>query len=156
LRTQASSLLETRELQVWIRFLRAHSSLTRRLSADLAAAHGLTLNDYDVLVQLSRADGGRLRRVDLAERVLLTPSGITRLLEGLERAGWVERVACASDARVSYAQLTGAGRAKLLEASRTHLEAVRSLLAERYEDEELEELTALLGRLPGNETDGEC
>jgi DNA-binding MarR family transcriptional regulator len=156
LRTQTSSLLETAELQAWIRFLRAHAAVTRRFNAELAAAHGLTLNDYDVLVQLARADGGRLRRVDLAERVLLTPSGITRLLEGLEGAGWVERVACSSDGRVSYAQLTDAGRAKLREASNTHLEAVRVLFAERYDGDDLEQLGELLARLPGNDADDGC
>jgi DNA-binding MarR family transcriptional regulator len=156
LRTQTSDLLETRGLQAWIRFLRVHATLTRQFSADLAAAHGLTLNDYDVLVQLAHAEGGRLRRVDLAERVLLTPSGITRLLEGLERAGWVERVACASDGRVSYAQLTDAGRAKLREASTTHLEAVRALLAERFDDDDLAQLSDLLGRLPGTDSEIDC
>ena len=156
MRTQTSELLETLEVQAWIRLLRAHAALTRRFSADLAAAHGLTLNDYDVLVQLAHADGGRLRRVDLAERVLLTPSGITRLLEGLQRAGWVERVACASDGRVSYAQLTDTGRAKLREASKTHLEAVRALFAERFADDDLAELDDLLARLPGTDPDSDC
>jgi DNA-binding MarR family transcriptional regulator len=156
LSTQTSHLLESREVQAWARFLRAHASVTRRFSADLAAAHGLTLNDYDVLVQLANAEGGRLRRVDLAERVLLTPSGITRLLEGLERAGWVERVACTADGRVSYAQLTEAGREKLEEASTTHLEAVRALFGERFDADELDRLGELLARLPGNEIDSAC
>ena len=78
-------------LEAWIRFLRAHASVTRELSARLEADHGLTLNDYDVLVQLYYAPERRLRRVDLARSVLLSPSGITRLLDGLERAGWVEK-----------------------------------------------------------------
>ena len=84
-RTQA--LPDTSRLDAWIRFLRAHAALTRELSADLVAEHGLTLNDYEVLLHLARAPGKRMRRVDLAESILLTASGITRLLEGLERSG---------------------------------------------------------------------
>jgi len=80
--------------------------VTRELSARLENAHGLTLSDFDVLVQLFHAEGNRLRRVDLARSVILTASGITRLLDGLERAGWVEKQRCESDARVTYAALT--------------------------------------------------
>ena len=72
------------------------SAITRQLSARLEAAHGLTLSDYDVLVQLYYAPERALRRVDLARTVLLTASGITRLLDGLERCGWVEKRACAA------------------------------------------------------------
>lgn len=143
------SLLETVELNAWIRLLRVHASLARRFNADLVAAHGLTLNDYDVLVQLANSPERRLRRVDLAQRVLLTPSGITRLLEGLERCGYVERAECPSDLRVTYAQLTDAGLAKLREASETHLEAVRAILSDLLSEEELRTLAELLGRLPG-------
>src|SRR6476660_6560743 len=97
-------------LESWVSFLRAHAAITRQLNADLLNAHGLTLNDYEVLLHLSWADGHMMRRVDLAESVILTASGITRLLDGLERAGFVEKASCASDARVSYAKLTVAGR----------------------------------------------
>ena len=72
-------------LDSWVSFLRAHSAITRQLNADLLAAHGLTLNDYEVLLRLSHADRGMMRRVDLAESVVLTASGITRLLDGLEQ-----------------------------------------------------------------------
>ncbi len=96
-------------LEAWVAFLRSHAAITRELSAQLQREHDLTLNDYEVLLHLSRADGGRLRRVDLAERVLLTASGITRLLEGLEESGYVCKQTCPSDARVSYAKLTDAG-----------------------------------------------
>ena len=81
-------------LEAWISFLRAHSSLTRELSGRLEAAHGLTLNDYDCMVQLAYAPERSLRRVDLARSVLLSPSGITRLLDGLDREGWVEKKSC--------------------------------------------------------------
>src|ERR1700751_3590014 len=86
----------------WVRFLRAHAAVTRQLSARLEAEHGLTMNDYDVLVQLYWAPERAMRRVDIARAVLLTASGITRLLDGLERSGWVEKKACSTDARVSY------------------------------------------------------
>jgi len=137
-----------RQLEAWVSFLRAHAAITRALNADLLTAHGLTLSDYEVLLHLSRADGGMMRRVDLAEGVLLTASGITRLLDGLERAGYVEKVRCQSDARVSYARLTGAGREKLREASRTHLAGVDELFLGRFDDGERATLTELLGRLP--------
>jgi DNA-binding MarR family transcriptional regulator len=136
------------QIDTWVRLLRVHAAMTRQFSGELLAEHGLTMNDFDVLMQLSIATDGRLRRVDLAERVLLTPSGITRLLEGLERAGYVERATCASDARVSYACLTDAGRDKLDEAKHTHQASIKHLFSERYSDEELETLAVLLERLP--------
>jgi DNA-binding MarR family transcriptional regulator len=142
-----------RQLEAWVRFLRAHAALTRELSADLVAGHGLTINDYEVLLHLQRAEDRRLRRVDLAERVLLTASGITRLLEGLEDAGFVERAACDSDRRVVYAQLTEAGEQKLREASRTHLAGIEELFTSRFGEEELAALSSLLGRLPGAAAD---
>ena len=131
-----------------MRLLRAHASVTRRLNSRLLADHGLTLNDYEVLLHLARAEGRRLRRVDLAERIVLTPSGITRLLEGLERCGYVERAACASDARVTYAQLTEKGEAKLREASGTHVEDIQAVFGERYSADEMRTLRDLLERLP--------
>ena len=89
-----------------------------------------------------------MRRVDLAEELLLTASGVTRLLEGLERAGLVERGECASDRRVTYAVLTPAGREKLEQASASHIAEVRALFEERFTSEEIEQLTNLLARLP--------
>jgi DNA-binding MarR family transcriptional regulator len=127
--------------------LRAHATTTRRMNTELVNDHGLTLNDYEVLLHLSRAEDKRLRRVDLAERVLLTPSGITRLLEGLERAGYVERASCDSDARVTYAQLTDVGAKKLAVAARSHVAAIRELFGERFEADELHALGQLLERL---------
>jgi DNA-binding MarR family transcriptional regulator len=147
LSSQVSSLRGV-ELDAWINFLRAHAAVTRGFNAELLEKHGLTLNDFDVLAQLSLAEERALRRVDLAERVLLTPSGITRLLAGLEGAGYVERRECKEDARVTYAVLTDEGYEKLREASRTHLASVRALFSERFEQGELESLASLLGRLP--------
>ncbi|HZP72781.1 MAG TPA: MarR family transcriptional regulator [Gaiellaceae bacterium] len=135
-------------LDGWVSFLRAHAAITRELSAQLQREHNLTLNDYEVLLHLSHADGGRLRRVDLAQQVLLTASGITRLLEGLESAGYVVKETCSSDARVSYAKLTGSGRTKLQTAAVTHLRGIDELFVSRYSDAELATLAELLGRLP--------
>ncbi len=143
----------TPEITAWIGLLRAHATTTRRFNAELVAEHGLTLNDYEVLLHLSRADEKRLRRVDLAERVLLTPSGITRLLEGLERAGFVERASCASDARVTYAQLTDAGEQKLRSAAETHVAGIREFFRGRFSKEELQALGGLLERLPQDASD---
>jgi DNA-binding MarR family transcriptional regulator len=146
LRTQASTGLEA-----WVRLLRAHAWATRALSADLFAEHGLTINDYEALLRLSRADDGRMRRVDLADQLLLTASGVTRLLDGLERAGVVARATCASDRRVVYAVLTDTGREKLHEASTSHMAAVRDFFEQRFSEEELVQLAKLLDRLPGTE-----
>jgi DNA-binding MarR family transcriptional regulator len=145
---------ESTELETWVQWLRAHAAVTRQLNADLFADHGLTINDYEVLLHLARAPDRVLKPVDLAGRVLLTPSGITRLLAGLERAGLVARVSCASDRRVSYAQLTEAGHAKLRAASKTHLAGVASEFTGRFSAEELATLSELLTRLPCGERAG--
>ena len=133
------------ELDAWANFLRAHAAVTRQLSAELIEMHSLTLNDFDVLAQLARGPEHGLKRAELAERVLLTPSGITRLLDGLERAGYVGKGECPTDARVTYAVLTDEGRDKLRAASKTHLASVRALLTERFTEQELGKL-AKIGR----------
>ena len=139
-------------LDAWVRLLHAHATTTRALSGTLLAEHGLTLNDFEALMRLSRADEGRMRRVDLADELLLTASGVTRLLDGLEAAGYVERAACASDRRVVYAVITDAGREKLRSASESHVMQVRAFFEARFEEDELAQLAELLGRLPGAET----
>jgi DNA-binding MarR family transcriptional regulator len=136
--------------------MRAHLAAMRRFNGELSSAHGLTINDYEVLLHLAHAPDRMMRRVDLAKSVLLTPSGITRLLEGLERCGYVERASCSSDARVTYALLTDEGYEKLREASATHVEGIRSHFA-GLSPEELETLAAMLARLPLAEVvDDEC
>ena len=136
------------KLVAWLSFLRAHAAITRELSGRLELQHGLTLSDFDVLAQLFYTPGHKLRRVDLARTVLLSASGITRLLDGLERAGWVEKGPCSSDARVTYAVLTKAGHAKFHEARGSHHADIEELFGSRFSDEELEALGQLLGRLP--------
>jgi DNA-binding MarR family transcriptional regulator len=137
--------------QAWVSFLRAHAAVTRALNAELVAAHGLTLNDYEVLLRLAHAPDRRLRRVDLVERVLLTASGITRLLEGLERAGFVRKARCASDGRVVYAELTEKGYEKLRASSDTHIDGIDRVFAGRLTDEERRALADLLVRLATEE-----
>lgn len=143
-------------LQAWIRFLRAHAAITRELSARLEAQHGLTLSDYDVLIQLYHAEGRRMRRVDIARQVLLTASGITRLLEGLERAGLVAKERCQSDQRVTYAKLTDLGIEKCEGARASHLADVEELFAANFDPTERAALADLLGRLPLANTSEAC
>jgi len=132
----------------WIRLLRAYAALTRELSSRLEGRHGLSLRDYDVLVQIYFAPGRRMRRIDIARTVILSPSGITRLLDGLERAGWVKKEHCASDARVTYAALTEAGLEKFEQARATHLADLEELFGSQFSDDEHKQLADLLGRLP--------
>jgi DNA-binding MarR family transcriptional regulator len=114
-------------LGAWRSFLHAHARLLRRLDEELQAEHGLSLAEYDALLQLASAQGRRLRMSVLADRVLLSRSGITRLVDRLEGSGMVARSACVTDARGAEAALTQAGLDRLREASRTHLDGV-----ERY------------------------
>src|SRR5436309_27342 len=132
----------------WLRFLRAHAAITRELSSRLEAVHELTLSDFDVLIQLYHAEGRRMRRIDLARSVLLTASGITRLLDGLESCGLVAKERCDSDARVTYAVLTKSGIKKLEAAREAHLADIEELFGSRFSPQEREQLAELLGRLP--------
>jgi DNA-binding MarR family transcriptional regulator len=136
-------------LDAFARLLRANATATRTMNARLVADHGLTINAYEALLLLQRAEQARMRRVDLAEQLILTPSGVTRLLDGLEQAGLVGRANCASDRRVTYAVLTDAGRAKLREASRTHIADIREYFESRMSEDEIAQLADLLGRVPG-------
>ena len=140
----------------WVRFLRAHAALTRELSSRLEAVHELTLSDFDVLVQLYYAEGRRMRRIDLARSVLLTASGITRLLDGLESGGLVAKERCNSDARVTYAVLTKAGVKKIEEARESHLADIEELFGSRFSPQEREQLAELLARLPLAHTAEAC
>jgi DNA-binding MarR family transcriptional regulator len=137
-------------LDAFVRLLRGHAATTRALSTQLQAEFGLTINDYEALLRLSHAEDGRMRRIDLANELMLTASGVTRLLDGLERAGYVKKANCASDARVTYAVLTERGRKRFERAAVTHVAAIRTLFEERFDAEELATLAQLLGRLPGS------
>jgi DNA-binding MarR family transcriptional regulator len=129
------------------RLIGAHATLTRELSAQLVDRHGLTLGEYEVLMLLAHAPDRRMRRIDLAHEVRLSPSGVTRMLDRLEATQLVEKGSCASDARVTYAVVTDVGLAKLAECSVDHFGAVERLLGERLDEDEVASLVELLGRL---------
>jgi DNA-binding MarR family transcriptional regulator len=132
---------------VWRSFLRAHARIVRRLEADLLTEHALALASYDVLVQLVEAPARRLRMTELAERVLLSRSGLTRLVDRLEREGFVTREACEQDARGMYAVLTDAGYRRLRTAAPTHLRGIEEYAVGRLSADELALFGQLLARL---------
>lgn len=136
-------------VDAWVRLLRGHAGMRRAVTTQLQADHGLTINEYEALLLLSRAQDKQMRRVDLADSLQLTPSGVTRMLDGLRDSGLVDKAECPGDARVTYAVLTDAGASKLREASCSHVAAIRALFEERYSAAEVERLAELLGRLPG-------
>jgi DNA-binding MarR family transcriptional regulator len=142
--------LDERELRAWRGMLRVHATLTKALDAELEAAHGLPLTSYEVLLHLDDAEGQRMRMSDLAATVILSRSGLTRLVDRLEREGLIARESCASDARGSFATLTAAGRRKLAAARTTHLAGVRAMFLNHFTPEEQELLGAAWERLlPG-------
>ena len=143
-------------MRAFVALVRAHSAAIRQLNAQLTRDHGLTINDYEVLLRLASADDRRMRRVDLANEVLLTASGITRLLDGLERAGFVERGSCDTDRRVVYAVLTETGREKLRTASKTHVAQIEELFAARLEEPEQATFAGLLERMAAEGPDLDC
>jgi DNA-binding MarR family transcriptional regulator len=149
LRTKASPAVEALD-----KLFGAHATLIRELSAELVAEHGLTINDYGTLLLLSRAGEQGMRRIDLANELRLSPSGITRLLDRLEQAGYVGKGECGEDARVSYTVLTDAGLAKLKECAPGHVADIERLLGAVMDEEELATLAELLGRL--SEGDAGC
>ena len=128
--------LNTDELAAWRGFLRVHARITRVLDAELVAAHRLPLSSYEVLLFLEDAPDGRLRMAELADSVLLSRSGLTRLVDRLEEGGLVRRETCPSDLRGFNAVLTDEGRAALLEARKTHLSGVRRRFLSHFTVEE--------------------
>jgi DNA-binding MarR family transcriptional regulator len=133
-------------LEAWDAFLRAHATLMRRLDLDLAQATGLTLGDFDVLAQLARA-GGELRMTDLAARVLLSRSGMTRRVTRLVEEGLVRRANADGDARGVVVALTDAGLARLTDMAPVHLRGVSELFVEQLDDQELAVLTNALKKV---------
>jgi DNA-binding MarR family transcriptional regulator len=142
-----STRLPERELAAWAGFLRTHAKLVRELDDELTAAHGLPLSSYDVLAQVESATESRLRMSELADAVLLSRSGLTRLVGRLEDQGLLERVGCENDARGAYAVLTEAGRRRLEEARETHLRGVRERFLDRLDEADQRRLARIWGRL---------
>ena len=138
------------ELGAWRGLLRVHAALVRELDAELDAAHGLPLSSYDVLIYLQAAPDKRLRMAELADSVLLSRSGVTRLVDRLEREGLIVRDNCASDGRGLYAVLTDEGEAMLAKARPTHLGGVRERFLRHFSTDELVVLAEMWERvLPG-------
>jgi DNA-binding MarR family transcriptional regulator len=134
-------------LAVWRTFLRTHAETVRCLERDLAAGADMPLGWYDVLLQLVEAPEHRLRMADLADRVLLSRSGLTRLVDRLAADGLVTREPFPGDARGLYTVLTDAGLARLRRAAPVHLAGVQRYWLAKFTDEELTQLRDLLGRL---------
>lgn len=139
--------LNEAELAAWISFLRAHHHVTGRLEAELEREHGMSLPYYEVLLYLAQAPDHRLRMTDLAHSVLLSPSGLTRLVDRLERDGMVERTPCPTDARSMYAVLTEAGHERFRVAGRTHLRGIREHFLSRLDEGQRDALRCSLERL---------
>ncbi|MFI0353546.1 MarR family winged helix-turn-helix transcriptional regulator [Actinomadura sp. 9N407] len=145
--TPPGPTISAEELTVWRAMLRAEVQISRRLQADLLADHDLALGAYDVLTHLGEQPGGRLRMNDLADRVLLSRSGLTRLVDRMQREGLVIRESCSSDARGLYAVLTPLGRDRLAAATPTYERGVREYVLSRLDDADLRMLAAMLAKL---------
>ena len=139
--------LEGDRMAAWRGFIRAHSRVLTQLNRELIDEEDLPVTWYDVLVQLSEADGRRLRMHELADRVLLSQSGLTRLVDRMEDDGLVERVRCTEDGRGLFAQLTPDGLATLRRTYPTHLRGVREWFTDQLSDEEARVLARALSRI---------
>jgi DNA-binding MarR family transcriptional regulator len=137
------------EIAAFARLMRAHTVLRRELEAEVLSPRGLTLNDFEALMHLFKALENRHRRVDLVELLMLTPSGVTRLLDGLQEAGLVENLQCDDDARVTWARLTQDGIETVQCVGASHAQRLRSHFHEALSEDEVAQLSELLGRLPG-------
>jgi DNA-binding MarR family transcriptional regulator len=135
------------EIGAWRGLLRVHASLLKALETELEEKHGVPLTSYEVLMHLSEAPDGKLRMSALAERVLLSRSGLTRLIDRLVAEGLIERLACDDDARGSYALLTPAGNELVARAKPSHLAMVRERFLRHFSEDELTELAERWARL---------
>lgn len=147
--------LDEVEMRAWRSLLGAHRRLIQRLDAELQASQGLAASDYGVLVELSEA-GGQMRMSELAERMLLSPSGLTRRLDTMVSAGLVERHRCATDRRGAFAVLTPAGQARLEQSAPDHVEQVRRNFIDRLSRDQLLTLTEALEAVAGPDVAETC
>jgi DNA-binding MarR family transcriptional regulator len=148
--------LDDAEMTTWHALIRAHSAVVRRLEAELESEHGLSLPAYEVLSHLSTAPDQRLRMTDLAKHAILTPSGLTRLVDKLSREGLVQRQRCGADARVVYACLTPEGMTRLVTAYPTHLRGVREHFLDLLSRAQQDALSDALGDLAGTCREEAC
>lgn len=147
--TSNARWLDTREMAAWRAFVETTADLIAAIEADLAPT-GMSLGEYQVLVFLSEADGHALRMCDLAGLLHLSPSGLTRRLDGLVARGWVERRSSDADRRVMLAVLTDAGEAQLVGAAPAHVESVRARIIDHLSGDELEAMAAIFGKIQAN------
>jgi DNA-binding MarR family transcriptional regulator len=138
--------LDEVEHAAWRGLVRVHASLVKELDAELEARHGLPLTSYEVLRSLRKSPAGKLRMAELAEHALLSRSGMTRLIDRLEREGMVGRLSCDKDGRGCYAVLTEQGREAVDQARSTYLAVVRSGFLRHFSADELRGLGDLLTR----------
>lgn len=146
-RSASATRLDADELGAWLGFLRTHHELVGRLDAELLSRHGLALSAYEVLMNLTDAEDKRLRMSDLADRLLLSRSGLTRLVDRLAAQGLVRRERCSDDARGLFAVLTPAGERKVAAARREHLSGVRSHFLAKLSPAERDSLAEVWRRL---------
>jgi DNA-binding MarR family transcriptional regulator len=147
IRTEEAECLCTAELEAWRGLLKVHACVMKTLDAELEAAHGLPLTSYEVLIHLAEASDRRMRMCDLANRVHLSRSGMSRLVDRLERDGLIKRAACDADARGAFAVITQRGL-DLLEAARpTHLAGIRRRFLAHFSEDELRQLVSWWDRL---------
>jgi DNA-binding MarR family transcriptional regulator len=141
--------LSDRELRAWQALMHSHHQVTRKLDAELRAEHGLSMPAYDVLLRLARAPERRLGMTELAERVLMSPSGLTRVVDRLVADGLVSRGRSERDARVMLVQLTDAGRRLLRTAALTHLRGIREHFTGRLSAAQLDGVADALEVIAG-------
>ena len=140
---EQATLLSSEELAAWRGLLRVHAGLTKALDAELLREHELPLSSYEVLLFLAESPQGRLRMSELADGVLLSRSGLTRLVDRMERAALLRRRRCEEDQRGWFAEITDEGRALFAQARRTHLDGVRERFLDRLSAQEQRTLAAL-------------
>ena len=151
----SAALLSERELAAWRGMLEAHSRVVGDLDTELVGLHGLPLTSYEVLMYLTDAPGERLRMGELADRLLLSRSGITRLVDRLVRQGLIARERCSDDGRGFYALLTDSGREVIAAARPTHLAGVHRHFLDRLTPEDVDALGAIWRRLQGQAESGD-
>ncbi len=150
MQNDAPQTLSPREYAAWRGFLRTHAVIVRALDRELEVQEGLSLGVYDVLVALVQAEGRRLRMTDLADAILLSPSGLTRVIDRLVREGYVKRTRCEDDRRGQWAELTAYGEQTLLRARPSHREGIRLHFLSHLSDEQLDQLVEIWESVVGD------
>ena len=137
------------ELDAWQALLHAHDQIVRALDAELREEHGISFGDYDVLLRLARASGRRLRMSELARRVMISQSGMTRAVDKLEREGLVERGRDDDDGRVVHVTLAPSGLELVRRAAQTHLRGIRAHFTDRLTETQLRQVSSALQVITG-------